>query len=116
MLERKCLSDDTRFLCNPIAVSKFGSEPTQAAHARDELPAESRLGVVSVHISIVGDSTMLPAIRDRADALRALNVIAADAKVGDCLMAAEILWAPEGNDEVITMDDLVADYPELVAL
>jgi uncharacterized membrane protein len=74
------------------------------------------LAVVSLHVSILGDSTLLPTVRDRADALRALNVIAADAKVGECLMGAEILWAPEDKDEIITMDDLVADYPELVSL
>jgi uncharacterized membrane protein len=110
------------FLFNHTAVSKFGSEPTQAANSRDESggsahakTAESRLAVVSVHVSILGDST-LPAVRDRADALRALNVIAADAKVGDCLMGAEILWAPEDKDEVVAIEDLVADYPELVTL
>jgi uncharacterized membrane protein len=99
-----------------LAVSKFGAEPTHAAQRRAERSAESRLAVVSLHVSILGDSTMLPAVRDRADALRALNVIAADAKVGECLMGAEILWAPEDKDEIVTMDDLVADYPELVSL
>lgn len=114
---RRCVPDATgSFLSNPTAVSKFGSEPKQAVPARDERPAESRLAVVSVHLSILGDSTLLPAVRDRADALRALNVIAADAKVGDCLLGAEILWAPEDKDEIVTMDNLVADYPELVAL
>jgi uncharacterized membrane protein len=85
--------------------------------------------LVSVNLSILGDSTVLGPIRDRSDFRNALERISADAQVDDCLLSAEILWAPEttavgaGGDEddgergsVLTLEDLAANYPELAPL
>jgi uncharacterized membrane protein len=82
---------------------------------------------VSLNVAIEGDSTVLPAVRDREDVRRALETLAADAKVGDCLLSAEVLWAPEhgggdkdrgdvqeGDGSELTLEGLAADYPELV--
>jgi uncharacterized membrane protein len=83
---------------------------------------------VSLNVAIEGDSTALPAVRDRDDVRRALETLAADAKVGDCLLSAEVLWAPEhdggdgggrgdeqeGDGSDLTLEGLAADYPELV--
>jgi uncharacterized membrane protein len=84
-----------------------------------------QLALVSLNVAIEGDSTALPAVRDRADVRRALETLAADAKVGDCLLSAEVLWAPEhdgggrgdeqeGDRNELTLEGLAADYPELV--
>lgn len=72
--------------------------------------------VVSINIAIEGDSTKLPRIRDRRDVLDALAKLAADAQVEDCLLSAEILWSPDEPGEVLSANDIYADYPDLVPL
>jgi len=72
--------------------------------------------VVSINLAIEGDSTVLPGIRYRQDVLDALSKIATDAQVGDCLLSAELLWAPEERWEVLTPNDVYADYPNLIPL
>ena len=77
---------------------------------------QATVGVVSIHVAIEGDSTRLPRIRIRPDLLEALSKLASDAQVGDCLLSAEILWAPEERRELLSMDDVYADYPDLIPL
>lgn len=76
----------------------------------------STKAVVTIHLAIEGDSTKLPKIISRTDLLLALKKIAADASVEDCLLSAEVLWAPE--DELATMAsvDVYRDYPDLIPL
>lgn len=77
---------------------------------------ESRatMAVVTFVLSIQGDSTKVPKIRSTADLEAALSRVAADSKVDDCLLSAEILWTPEDRNEVLTRRDVVADYPGLI--
>lgn len=122
-------------------MDRFGTKPFAADEAKEsddskkdddddrQRRPDGQLALVSLNLSIRGDSTVLPAIRDRKDVLQALEVIAADSQVDDCLRSAEILWAPEppdNNDDdgddaqydsnELTMEGLAADYPELVPL
>lgn len=117
---------DSLALLAPI-VNKFGGEdrsvpflPRTAGDDDDAADAPAKLqatvGVVSIHVAIEGDSTRLPRIRIRPDLLEALSKLASDAQVGDCLLSAEILWAPEERRELLSMDDVYADYPDLIPL
>jgi uncharacterized membrane protein len=102
-------------------VSKFGGIDTTAATRRSSRASDdggkATLAVVTLVVSIQGDSTanQIPnRIRSLADVEQALRQIAADVRVDDCLLGAEILWTPEDRDEVLSRRDVIADYPELV--
>lgn len=106
-------------------VNKFGDQDspdrarTTSDTGEDESPATSvtaTTAVVSLKLSIEGDSTRLPYIRYRRDVRESLERIAADAQVEDCLLSAEILWAPENDDDRLTPDDIYTSYPDLVPL
>lgn len=45
-----------------------------------------------------------------------LSSIASDALVddGDCVNAAEVFWTPSERSEVLTRNDIILDFPELV--
>lgn len=64
-------------------------------------------------LAIEGDSTKLPSIKSRTDVLEALNRIAVDAQVDDCLLSGEISWAPELRSESLSSEDVIFDYPGL---
>jgi uncharacterized membrane protein len=72
--------------------------------------------VVSINIAIEGDTTKLSSIRGRKDLVSALSKLASDVQVEDCLLSAEILWAPDAPGEVLTVEDVYADYPDLFPL
>lgn len=69
--------------------------------------------VVTLIVSIDGDSTKLSKINGMSDLENALTRIATDVKVDDCLRSAEVLWTPEDPKDVLTERDVVADYPKL---
>lgn len=71
------------------------------------------MAVVTLLLSIDGDSTQLPKIRSMQDVEEALRIIAADSKVDDCLQSVEILWTPGERSETLTEKDVLADYPQL---
>jgi uncharacterized membrane protein len=103
-------------------ISKFAGIDTSSGKRRslsaDEIKNEkATMAVVTLVLSIQGDSTKLPTkIQSASDVENALRKIAADAKVDDCLIGAEILWTPEDRNEVLTRKDVVADYPELTVV
>merc|ERR1712134_126345 len=74
---------------------------------------KSTMAVVTIILAIDGDSTKINKIRDVTDVEQALEQIASNAKVGDCLQSAEILWTPTDRSEALRLRDVVADYPEL---
>jgi len=74
---------------------------------------KATMAVVTLLVAVEGDSTKLPVIRSQKDMEEALAKIASDVKVDDCLQSAEILWTPEDRSEVLTMKEIVSDYPEL---
>jgi uncharacterized membrane protein len=103
------------------AVNKFGkaNEPDQARTASDDASEEDSgltNAVVSIKLSIEGDSTTMPNITYRQNLRDALERIAADAQVEDCLVSAEILWSPEEKNDRLTSDDIYASYPDLIPL
>ena len=74
---------------------------------------KATVAVVTLVIALDGDSTSLPTIRSMADVEQALQRIAANVKVADCLQSAEILWTPQDRSETLTLRDVIADYPKL---
>lgn len=74
------------------------------------------MAVVTLVLSIAGDSTKVPRIQSATDVDEALRLIASNSKVDDCLTGSEILWTPEERSETLSFRDVIADYPELVSL
>jgi uncharacterized membrane protein len=103
-----------------FAVNKFGksNQPDLARTASDVSEDDSGLtnAVVSIKISIEGDSTRMPNISYRQNLRDALERIASDAQVEDCLVSAEILWSPEERNDRLTSDEIYASYPDLIPL
>lgn len=77
---------------------------------------EATVAVVTIILSIEGDKTKLPTIKSNRDVEKALSTIAADSKVENCLLSAEILWTPEDASETLTKRDVIAEYPSLTYL
>lgn len=95
--------------------SKFrGSDWSVSERSSSALDgSKATMAVVTLLIEIDGDSTKLPTVSSVASMEEALRKIASDARVGDCLQSAEILWTPEDRSETLTPREVVADYPEL---
>jgi uncharacterized membrane protein len=74
---------------------------------------KATMAVITLVLVIDGDSTKLNKIRSPSDVEQALQKIASDSMVGDCLQSAEILWTPEDRAETLSVRDVIADYPEL---
>ena len=96
-------------------VSKYGGVDYSSPVSRLVDPAgnQETVAVMTLLLSIDGDSTKVPKIKTIQDVEEALRKIASDAMVDDCLQAAEILWTPEDRSETLTLHDVIADYPEL---
>jgi uncharacterized membrane protein len=101
-------------------ISKFGGMDTSSSalsrRSASDSSSKATMAVVTLVLSIQGDSTAVPMIRSLKDVEDALRKIAADVKVDDCLTGAEILWTPEDRNEILTRKDIIADYPELTAV
>ena len=95
-------------------VSNYGGVDYGRGQGTQAVPSsKATMAVVTLLISIDGDSTKMPRINSVGDVEDALRRIASDSKVDDCLQGAEILWTPEDRAEVLSTRDVVADYPEL---
>lgn len=95
-------------------VSKYGGVDYSAkGGSKGSTGAKATMAVVTIILSIAGDSTKIPKINSISDVEEALRKMASDAKVDDCLQSAEILWTPEDRSETLSFGDVVADYPEL---
>lgn len=90
------------------SISKDKSLP-----AGDEFSPQATSAVVTIVVSIDGDSTNLPQINSINDLEKALIRLATDVKVDDCLRSAEVLWTPDDKFDVISERDVVVDYPKL---
>lgn len=103
------------FLCT---VNKYGGIDIGQAgkQAQQAVNDKATAAVVTISLSIQGDRTKLPQIRSRQDVADSLSRIAADAPVEDCLLSAEVLWAPEERSDLLTDEDIIADHPNLYPL
>ncbi len=75
--------------------------------------------VVSLVVEIQGDETTFEGAGYSASKTRdVIASIAADCLVDDgyCLNAAEVFWTPGEKDEVLTKNDMILDFPQLIDL
>lgn len=79
----------------------------------DSFSPKATAAVVTIILSIDGDSTKVPIINSVNDLERALTQIASDVKVDGCLRSAEVLWTPQSEGDTLTERDVIVDYPEL---
>lgn len=89
----------------------WGDSPL--SRAGDNVSGKATMAVVTLLVEIDGDSTKLPNINSMSNVEEALQKIASDSRVGECLQSAEILWTPEDRSESLTVREVAADYPEL---
>jgi len=95
-------------------VSKFGGvDYSSRLLGSDRNSNKATMAVITLVLAIDGDSTKLHKINSLSDVEQALQKIASDSMVGDCLQSAEILWTPEDRSESLSVRDVIADYPEL---
>jgi len=93
----------------------YGSKVSGASSSPNDTH-KATMAVVTLLLSIDGDSTQVPKIRSASDVASALSRIASDVKVGECLRSAEILWTPEERSDVLSTRDILADYPDLATI
>jgi len=112
--QAKAIKERSKF--EKETVSKYGGVD-YSVNKDPSLPSgvdgKATMAVVTLVMAIDGDSTKVPTINSVSDVEDALRRIASDAKVDDCLQSVEILWTPEDRTEILSMRDVVADYPEL---
>lgn len=80
---------------------------------RQQSGSKATMAVVTMILSIDGDTTRIPRVGSLADVEDALRNIASDSKMDDCLQSVEILWTPEERTETLSLKDVIADYPSL---
>lgn len=113
--ENRSVTERSKFETETL--SKFGGvDYTGAARGvrtGETSNGKATMAVITLILAIDGDSTKLNRINTASDVEQALQRIAADAKVGDCLQSVEILWTPEDRSETLSIREVVVDYPEL---
>ena len=100
----------TKFSRMDVTLSAIGRRGGDASGSK------ATMAVVTLVLSMQGDSTKVFRIRSLADVENALRRIAANVKVKDYLTCAEILWTPLGRTEALSRLDVMADYPELTSV
>ena len=101
---------------SPFVVNIFGGENHADKSANRNGSYAATAAVITITIAITGDSTRFDKIKSRSKLREALFRIASDCQVDDSLLAAEILWSPEERSDVLTTEDIYADYPNLYPL
>ena len=105
-----------------VEASKFEKEylPSAADLAKAKDERSSGFCVVSLVVALEGDlTTIFDGAASSITNLRvALGDISAAASVDDgyALYNAEVLWTPSSPDETLLRDEMLLDFPELLAL
>jgi uncharacterized membrane protein len=110
LMERSKVAGET--LSNVAGELKQRDQSALAVATADEL-AERDPGEYILVTLVVGTEGKLnvPTVNSEADLRTALNVLGAVSS--DRLLAVEVLWTPQVEGDVLTRDDMVADYPSL---
>ena len=85
----------------------------------DDAPGGPTTVVVSIILEIQGDATQFEGAGfSIAGTQEVLSSVASDVNVGggECLNAVEVFWTPGDREEVLTKQDLIMDFPELIDL
>ena len=108
------ISTTARSKLDMETIHKFGELDVRIT-TEEPTTSVATYAVITLTVSLASTIT-LPKISSRKDLTQALRSIASSAPVGDALLAGEVVWAPTGPNERLTMQDVYADYPELVPL
>lgn len=98
--------------------SKFDKEYVPGTDSK-ETGGGPTIVVVSLVVEMQGDETNFDGAGYSNTKTRdVLASVAADCLVdeGYCLNAAEVFWTPGAKDEVLTKNDVILDFPELIDL
>ena len=98
--------------------AKFEKEYS-GGDADDDAPGGPTTVVVSIILEIQGDATQFEGAGfSIAGTQEVLSSVASDVNVGggECLNAVEVFWTPGDREEVLTKQDLIMDFPELIDL
>ena len=103
--ERGKLKGET--LSNYSGMSRQKASGGQAADMKNELI------VVTLMVAVEGKLRIpeIMSLQELKDALSKLGSVGADS-----LLALEVLWTPQEEDDSFTQEELITDYPTLVAL
>eukprot|EP00640_Fibrocapsa_japonica_P001507 CAMPEP_0113934494 /NCGR_PEP_ID=MMETSP1339-20121228/1817_1 /TAXON_ID=94617 /ORGANISM="Fibrocapsa japonica" /LENGTH=388 /DNA_ID=CAMNT_0000936327 /DNA_START=73 /DNA_END=1239 /DNA_ORIENTATION=+ /assembly_acc=CAM_ASM_000762 len=80
---------------------------------------DATLAVVTIALALRGDSLKsFDGVNNISQAQAALRAISADVATdgGENVLAAEVLWTPENPSEVLSKQDVIMDFPELMDL
>ena len=105
---REAVKFEKEYPVNNVADNDDGTTTTTATSV-----------VVSILLELVGDRTQFDgagfSLTQTEDVLQS---IASDVMVedGDCVNAVEVFWSPGEPTEVLTKQDLIVDFPELITL
>lgn len=95
-------------------VNKYGTEDlSEVYNSNKGSNSKATEALVTILIAIEGNTSKLVPIKNRDSVLAALNRLAVDAQVDDCLLSAEVAWSPEDRSETVSQQDVFADYPSL---
>ena len=114
---QKAIQERSKFEKETISKYKGVDYSTPKSLVSSTIDYKATVSVITLVIAIEGDSTKIPSpIRNVGDIERALTKLAADVKVEDCLLSAEVLWTPGDISETLTERDIYMDYPDLRSL
>lgn len=82
--------------------------PGKGGELAEQAPGEYI--VATLVVGVEGDFS-LPKVTNSQDLRRAISQIGSVSS--DRLLALEVLWSPQGEGDVLTSDDLMAEYPSL---
>ena len=99
--------------------TKFEKEYVPSGGGGADDAGGSTTVVVSIILEIQGDTTQFEGAGfSIAGTQEVLSSVASDVNVGggECLNAVEVFWTPGDREEVLTKQDLIMDFPELIDL
>lgn len=100
-------------------MNKFGTKDrSETLVVPDDRTSSSSptLAIVTLNYAIRGDSTRMDKISTRDNVRDALTKLSADASVEDAIVAAEVMWSPEDENDTLEPEVAYADFPQLVPL
>lgn len=111
------LSVDARSKFDEETLNKFNdvNMSFEAAKKSTDI-GKATMAVVTINMCIEGDQTKIPKIKNKETVATALQRIASDAQVDECLISAEVLWAPEDSDDRLSIEQVYSSYPDLFPL
>ncbi|MDB9311756.1 DUF1517 domain-containing protein [Spirulina sp. CS-785/01] len=94
-----------------IEQSKSDSLPTSELSVQEQMEQDTRQYIIVTLLVGAEGKIELPSINSSDDLKQALQTIAGLGS--DRLLALELLWSPQAENETLTSDDIFAEYPHL---